>query len=152
MNIEPIRPEDIPSCVSLITTAFDRYVGCDYSREGKNTFSSFVTEEALLERFEKKNRMICARENGRIVGFQEVRDTNHICLFFVDPEYHSRGIGRALFEYSLAEIRRKHPEVREITVNSSIYAEPIYARLGFVQTAPPREKSGIKHVPMKYSL
>jgi GNAT superfamily N-acetyltransferase len=152
MDIEPIKPEDIPACVSLISTAFDGYVGYDYSREGKDTFYRFVNEEALLERFGKGNLMVCARENGRIVGFQEVRDTNHVCLFFVDPEYHFKGIGRALFEHSLGEIRRKHPGVKKITVNSSIYAEPIYAKLGFLRTAPVQEKDGITYVPMKYSL
>ena len=70
----------------------------------------------------------------------------HIALFFVDGNYHRRGIGRQLWNAVL-----KNNTATEISVNSSIYALEIYKKLGFEQIDDICESDGIKYVPMKYT-
>lgn len=70
---------------------------------------------------------------------------SHIALFFVDGAYHHQGIGRALWEAVLEE-----NEAKIITVHSSLYAEKIYKKLGFVQTGDVQNEDGIQYIPMIY--
>jgi predicted GNAT family N-acyltransferase len=57
-----------------------------------------------------------------------------------------------LFEYSLKKIIEQYPDIEKITVNSSPYAEKIYAGLGFNKVMDMQEKDGIKFVPMEYRI
>jgi predicted GNAT family N-acyltransferase len=71
---------------------------------------------------------------------------------FVAGDCTEKGIGRQLFKYVLQETKIKHPEITEMTVNSSSYAEKIYEQLGFKRTGDIQEKDGIWHIPMKYAI
>lgn len=72
-------------------------------------------------------------------------EESHIALFFVDGDYHCRGIGRMLWNAVLADSK-----ANEITVHSSLYAVEVYKKLGFVQTAGIQEDGGIQYIPMIY--
>jgi predicted GNAT family N-acyltransferase len=50
-----------------------------------------------------------------------------------------------MFEY----VRKRAPD-RTLTVNSSPYAVPVYAKLGFVPTDREQVQSGIRYTPMIY--
>ena len=49
-------------------------------------------------------------------------------------------------------IKQKNCDVKTISVNSSIYAENIYIKLGFRKINDIQEKNGIKYIPMKYKI
>jgi predicted GNAT family N-acyltransferase len=70
----------------------------------------------------------------------------------VDEQYQNRGIGKKLFDYALNEINNMYPGNKEITVNSSIFAEKIYTKLGFEKTAELQEQDGIQFIPMRYTI
>lgn len=152
ITLTNVTEDDINDCINLIRTTFDVFVGHEYSNEGRETFYSFIDASNMSQRLNKGHTMICAKVEGVVVGFQEIRDRNHIALFFVDPRYHGNGIGRKLFEHSKSDIIRNYPDVTEITVHSSLYAEKIYKRLGFTRTAEPQERDGIRYVPMKHRI
>ena len=65
-------------------------------------------------------------------------------MFFIHPNYHRKGIGRALFDFAMQE----HP-YWNVTVNSSTYAVPFYQSLGFSPLDAPRNYHGLVSVPMK---
>ena len=69
----------------------------------------------------------------------------HIALFFVDGKYHMQGIGRQLWNVML----RENPN-HELTVHSSLYAIPVYERLGFVKTGAIQTENGITYLPMVF--
>lgn len=84
--------------------------------------------------------------NNKIVGMMEVKENNHICLFFVDPDHHKQGIGKKLIDEIVKSLKEKSDF---ITVNSSTFAENIYRGYGFNRTDKIQEKDGIIFVPMK---
>ncbi len=87
-----------------------------------------------------------AYEGEKLVGVLASRNSlSHIALFFVDRDYHRRGVGRGLFETFLTQ-----SDAEKITVNSSPYAVEIYQRLGFAATAAEQTTNGIRYVPMQF--
>lgn len=70
------------------------------------------------------------------------RRGKHIALFFVDGKYHSQGIGKQLWEAMMKDPKTEH------TVHSSLYAIPVYEKLGLVKTGETRTEDGITYVPM----
>ena len=69
----------------------------------------------------------------------------HICFFFVDGEYHRRGIGSKLFK----RMREDFPS-QPITLNSSPYGLPFYKAIGFTATDSEQTVNGIRFTPMEY--
>ena len=152
ITIQNLTRTESESATELIRQTFDRFVGKEYSVEGRETFNRFVAPESIKKRIENGNPILCAKIRGKLVGLLEIRDENHIALFFVDEQYHKRGIGKKLFDYALNEINNMYPGHKEITVNSSIFAEKIYKKMGFEKTAELQEKDGIKFIPMRYTI
>ena len=68
----------------------------------------------------------------------------HISLFFIKKEFHRKGIGKQLFDYSQCDC-----PANEITVNSSTYAIRFYESLGFEKTNDRQQTNGISYTPMK---
>jgi GNAT superfamily N-acetyltransferase len=154
MNIELalLTLEEIDDYLALIREVYDEFVAIGYADEGNRTFYDFISMPETERRYRAGNLMVRARVDGAIVGAHEVRDANHIALFFVKKEYHGKGVGRAMFRYTLNAIRERHPDLAAITVNSSPYARGIYRKLGFVETADEQLKNGIRYYPMEYRI
>ena len=95
---------------------------------------------------EKKNiSFYAAIAGGRVVGVLGMRENNHIGYFYVNKNYHKRGIGRSLFE----RMKRDY-DLKEFTVNAAPYGIPIYTRLGFLPTDSEKNVNGVIFTPMKY--
>jgi predicted GNAT family N-acyltransferase len=105
-----------------------------------------------LERFSNGDVLLTAKTNNRIIGMIEVSDQNHICLLFVDKAWHGKGIAKRLVARAIATSREKDTELKYFEVNSSPYAERIYARMGFTKTADIQDVNGLKFIPMKMEL
>ena len=88
----------------------------------------------------------------KIVGMIDMKENHHICLFFVDSFYQRQGIGKALLDHALAYCLRSNPDVTTINVHASLFAVPIYKKLGFRQTQPEQIKNGIRFVKMVRQL
>lgn len=130
----------------FIRAVFDEFVGHDYSKEGNDVFYEFIRPESIAKRHVGGNLMLIAETGERIVGFIELRDGVHICVFFVAKEYQGKGIGRRLLEEML---NRTEGMADYMEVNSSPYAVPIYKAMGFRATDSQKEADGIKFVPMR---
>lgn len=68
-----------------------------------------------------------------------------MALFFVKGACHGRGIGRRLWNALLED-----SAANAVTVHSSLFAVPVYEKLGFVRLGPDCETDGIRYVPMRY--
>ena len=147
--VELLKKADINSVSLMITAIFDEFIGYDYSKEGKSTFKDYITPKNILERLDT-NKFYVAKNDTTIIGILEIRNNDHIALFFVDKKYHKKGIGKMLFNNYLNELNKMDTKIETITVNSSIYAVKIYERLGFKKTGELQEKNGIKFIPMAY--
>ena len=151
---EIIADNDLQQALTLVNAVFSEFVAVDYSEQGKITFENYLAvkyDEFSADLKSGKKRAWGYYEDEAVIGVSALRDASHIALMFVDKRYHRKGIARALFQHLLAEVRQNSAATK-ITVNASPYAEPIYARLGFIKTAERQEKDGIVFIPMEYSI
>lgn len=134
----------------LIKSVFEEYVAPDFSPEGVNNFMGFILPDSILKRKNSDRYfLITAKDNDKIVGMIEIRDYNHVCLLFVNKDYHNKGIAKQLYALSLEKCKKLKKDLIEIEVNSSRYAVPVYEKLGFKKTGEEQIKDGILFIPMK---
>lgn len=67
-------------------------------------------------------------------------EKSHIALFFVEGKYHRH------------EVAKVNCNSDKMTVNSSLYAVPVYAKLGFSQTDKEQVVNGMRFTPMELRL
>ena len=65
-------------------------------------------------------------EHERMVAFR-LLDGSHLAALFVDPQFHGRGVGRALVEDAL----RRHAELSTDVNEQNLRARGFYEHLGF---------------------
>ena len=142
MTIEEIK--NIEEALPLVWDVFCEYEAVQYPDSGKQAFWDAIHSKEYL----KTLHAYGAYEDEKLIGIMATRNEGkHIALFFVDGNFHRKGIGRSLWNTVL-----ENNTCKEITVNSSIYALEIYKKLGFVQMDDVCESDGIKFVPMKYEV
>lgn len=88
--------------------------------------------------------------DAQIVGVMAVREESHLFHFFVAESWQGKGLARSFWEH--ARQRAATVGIQRITVNSSLFAVPIYERFGFNKLGEKRETKGIAYVPMVVDL
>ena len=142
--------EDIPEAYSLVRKVYDEFVSNENNTQGNSIFYDFIKPEKAQKRLSEISFAIVAKVNTRICGIIEVKNNNHICLLFVKKNLHKHGIAKAMFKLAIDKcIQNKR---NYIDVNSSLYAVPIYKKLGFRKTENRKLINGIQFVPMLYSM
>ena len=136
----------------LVARVFEESVEPGFSPEGVQEFLGYAEPTALAQRAQDNHFVLVAATGDEIVGMIEVRNHDHVSLFFVDARVHQRGIGRELMQQALDSCRHNRPDLQQIDVNSSPYAVPVYERLGFRQAGAEQVKNGIRFVPMVLEL
>lgn len=142
MELRILSKEEKTSAMDLCWRVFLEFEAPDYPPQGVAAFRSYIEDAKAVDAL----TVLGAFDSGELTGVLGAEE-NHVALFFVDPAYHRRGVGRALFE-RLLEDRREET----LTVNAAPYAVEIYRRLGFhptdrEQVAP----DGIRYRPMERS-
>ena len=145
-----MRPGEETAACALVKAVFDQYVASDLGPEGIAEFFRFANPQAMAARSGPEQVLVVALHAGQLVGVLEVRSGSHLALLFVSLK--GRGIARELLRMAIAACRARQSRLSELTVNSSLYAQPIYERLGFIATGPARTSNGIIHVPMALTL
>ena len=109
-----------------VAVALEVYLQCgqdDFDDEGLEAFKSFIFNDERMNEL----RIYGAFEENRLVGIMGTKNKGkHISLFFINKDFHRKGIGKQLFDYSQYDC-----PANEITVNSSTYAIKFYESLGF---------------------
>jgi GNAT superfamily N-acetyltransferase len=136
----------------LILPLFNEYVSRDCDEQGRAVFHDFIEPERIWRRHNAGNLLLVALDDELVVGTIEIRDGNHVALFFVKKEYQNRGVGYSLLADAIRTCRTLDPTLAAINVNSSLYARPTYEHLGFRATGEPRKENGISYVPMSKDI
>ena len=148
-----MKPADVEQVSDLVRSAFDEFIGPDYTEQGVAEFHRYADPEAFRERVRGGSHFVMVAEvGGRLAGITEIRDCNHVALLFVGKQFHRRGIARGLFDRAVKQARVTRPDVERMTMNSSRYGVAAYEKLGFRQTGPERSVNGIVFVPMAMRL
>lgn len=141
-----IRKLDQTEFQQAATLALEVYLQCgqeDFEDEGLETFKSFMFNDELMNEL----RIYGAFEGNRLTGIMGTKNEGkHISLFFINKEFHRKGIGKQLFDYSQCDC-----PANEITVNSSTYAIKFYESLGFEKTDDKQQTNGLRYTPMKFT-
>lgn len=143
--------EEKAVCETVIKS-FNEFVAPDFCQEGIELFLSGVKPNLITERLKEGNIIAIAIADKKVVGVIEIRGMNHVCMFFVDGDYHQKGIGKGLLDYALKICQSVARSVSEVTVNSSPYAVQIYEKLGFKRISEEQIKNGIRFTPMVKKL
>jgi GNAT superfamily N-acetyltransferase len=151
IDIQLATPENVDLIHQLVKTTFDYNVAPDYSATGIQEFYKYIVPDAIKNRLNNKHFILLAKKNDKAVGIIEIRNNDHISMFFVLPDHQKEGIGKALLSKAI-ELMKENGDVKEISVNSSPNAQHAYERMGFVATEKEKEVHGIEFVPMKLSL
>jgi GNAT superfamily N-acetyltransferase len=134
----------------LVERGFDEFVKDDCTEEGAGVF--FEAVRYIL--FDKPDNyfVIVAKRDENVLGMIAVADHHHISLFFVDRAHQGKRIGRGLFEAALERCRATSPSLQAVDVHSSLFAVPIYERLGFRRQGGTELKNGIRFVKLVYMV
>jgi len=142
-KVELLQSKDVIFASTLIEKAFLESVAPTMSAEGVSTFKSGLTSDAINKRLQSGNKFVVCREEGKIVGVGESRNSNHLNLLFVEPTLQKAGIGRAILSELLSSLLEN-----EMTVNSSLNSVGAYEKFGFKKSGPESEVRGIRYQPM----
>lgn len=140
-NIRPLTKEESSQALQLSLEVFIASGKDDFNEEGLEVFKSFISDRQQVDELTLYGTFYQEKLIG-IIGLKN--KGKHISLFFVRPEYHREGIGKALFEYAVNAC----PST-EMTVNSSTYAIPFYQSLGFAVIGEKQNYHGLCSTPMR---
>lgn len=151
-KIQHANLEDWQEAMAVAWKTFLKYEADDYSQEGIDNFNDFITDTKLYQMFVKgEYQLICAYDQGNIIGFISIRNGNHISLLFVEEAYHRQKIATHLVDY-VKQYLRNTIKALLVTVNSSPYAVNFYHQIGFTNVSEEIEKDGIRYTPMELFL
>jgi GNAT superfamily N-acetyltransferase len=140
--------KDIPVVVELILRNWDEVLIHIHKKETFELFRSEVSPEWLEKQLYWKE-MYVLEDAGRVIatgsfanfGTDETPKMS-VSMFFVSPDYHSKGIGRMLLEHLFSSAISKN--IPWLHVPSSKNAIRFYERLGFIiDQIQPDEAVGI---------
>lgn len=140
MNIRQLNNGEYNEAVELSLKVFMECGATDFDDSGLNTFKDFIYNKSLMNEL----TIFGAFDDSELIGIIGTKNKGqHISLFFINPQYHRKGIGRLLFDYAYS-----NQTVEQITVNSSSFAVRFYENLGFTKAAEKQVTNGLRYTPM----
>lgn len=145
-RIRPAHADDLPAISAVCLAAFNAAVAPSLSATGVATFGSVAAADAFGARLLGDNHILVAEHENRIVGVVELKEGRHLAMLFVDPGCQGQGIGHALFQAVLPQLRTPTMSVR-----ASLNAVATYQRYGFVLDGEVGEFNGLLYQPLRYA-
>ncbi|WP_295568863.1 GNAT family N-acetyltransferase [uncultured Stenotrophomonas sp.] len=145
-RIRPAHADDLPAISAVCLAAFNAAVAPSLSATGVATFGSLAAADAFGARLLGDNHILVAEHENRIVGVVELKEGRHLAMLFVDPGCQGQGIGHALFQAVLPQLRTPTMSVR-----ASLNAVATYQRYGFVLDGEVGEFNGLLYQPLRYA-
>ena len=133
--------------ISDLVGGLSHYFLDDPSSPDGGPFLASITPEAFAERISAPNyQYILAESRDGVCGVVAMRDDIHLYHLFVDAKFHNQGVARELWRRVKAG-----SESSRFMVNSSLFAIPVYSRLGFAVAGDVQTKDGVTFQPMVYA-
>lgn len=152
MILRPATLDDIPALATLARESFVAKFGHLYQAEDLDAFlSEYRTESRYrTELLDPGTRITLALEGGKLLGYvllalgksfderplPHPRKPAFLSQLYCDPEATGRGIGTALMDWSMNEVRRWGADAVQLSVFSENFgAQRFYQRYGFEKIA-----------------
>ena len=150
-TLRPALVADAPAIVALIDDLMP-FLTLHPDGAGAEKFIEHCRQPAIEQYLSLPNYAYqLAHIDGALAGVVAMRDNTHLFHMFVPRALHRRGMARRLWQ-AARDASLARGGVTAFTVNSSLYALPLYTSLGFVATGPKVETGGIAFVPMRMEL
>ena len=146
LEIRPANLTDAGSISELVRSVAQSCLGAD-ARPILNTVSPATIESCIQNPIYS---YALGFLDGELVGMAAMREKKHFYHLFVSPEYHCKGIAKSLWQHLKSDAVSSG--INMFTVNSSIFAVPVYKKFGFLPTSEPQTKNGIHYVHMQLSV
>jgi ribosomal protein S18 acetylase RimI-like enzyme len=148
-DVRPFAPADADAVARLVREVFDEHVAPDFEPEGIAEMYAYISAAAIAERAQTYSTLV-AWEGPTVIGVIEVRNAEHVSMLFVRTLHMGRGIAAALMAHAQAICRAAGGAA--MTVNSSLYAQGFYERMGYAACSEPQRYHGFVFVPMEKQL
>ena len=148
IQYRPIKADDEEQAIDIVSTTFSEFVAPGFSDEGIAEFFKYANADAFRERARANHFTIVAQKSRDLIGLIEMRDNNHISLFFVRKQYQNMGVGKSLFKMAQKTCLKNRPDLEKMTVNASPNSVPAYEKMGFACDNTEQCVNGIRFVPM----
>jgi len=158
ITIRPMRLVDIEAVGALAGRIWRQYYpGIISQAKIEYILELMYTPPSLREQMEKGHRFWLVSLNGVLTGYVSAEMQGDVCYLhklYVDPATHGRGLGRALLEKAIAEMR---PKMMILGVNrGNIAAINFYFQHGFriveIKDIPIGSGFFMEHFIMKRTL
>ena len=133
ITLRPFRQDDAPALLALHRDTIRRVNSRDYSPEQIAAWASDDIDPADWGGRFAGQFVLVAEEDGRPVGFAELRADGHIGRVYVSADHQRRGIGRQLLAAVVAEARTF--ALARLFTEASITARPFFEAQGFTVLA-----------------
>ena len=145
MKIRKAETSDIDSVAALV-----RELSLYYLEDGQGElpgwFRATLTNSAFAGRFNDPEYFnFVAVIDGSVGGYVSIRRGFHLYHLFVSARLHNQGIAKLLWRHCVEQLK-----IEQCTVRSSLFAVPIYSKLGFIVSGNSDYKDGIGFQPMVY--
>lgn len=146
ISFRPAQVSDA-SAISRLIHSLASYIEDGVVNPEVESYFDTITPEAISERIAAPGFLyIVAEDHDGVCGVAGLRDSRHVYHLFVRQEMHRQGLARKLWERL-----RNSSNSSFFTVNSSLFAVPVYMRLGFVPTGEKQSRNGVTVQPMIYT-
>jgi GNAT superfamily N-acetyltransferase len=119
------------------------------SEKGAEAFLSTISETAILGYIaDPRFHYLAGYLGEELAGVAASRDNRHVYHLFVSPSHPRQELATSLWQH----IQRQSIDAGYtdgFTVNSSLYAVPVYRRWGFIAVGDTQIKDGIAFQPMR---
>lgn len=145
--IQPAQATDAPSVAELIQ-GVAHYFLASPSAAGAEGFLASLSPAAIAGYIDSPDFIyVLGFIEAQLVGVAALRDNQHVYHLFVRPDFHRLGIANRLWQ-QLKSQALAAGNSQGFTVNSSLYAVPVYAGFGFMPTGEAQARNGINFQPM----
>jgi ribosomal protein S18 acetylase RimI-like enzyme len=147
MDIRLAGPDDVQAISALIYGLTEKYVVTDFPARAGAALLVSMLPEGIRKHMLNGCRYHVAELDANIIGVIGVKDNKHLYHLFVAEEHQRRGIARRLWRSAEAACRAAG-HAAEFSVNSSLRAQAMYEKLGFVAQSTSRTRDGVVTIPM----
>jgi GNAT superfamily N-acetyltransferase len=151
MIFRPATVNDSAAISSLIYTLGQSFlVNADGS--GAERFWDSVSASSEASYIQSpRYQFTVAETSASLAGVIAVRDTTHLFHLFVATEHQRVGLAKKLWQQVLGTLHSNGYH-GPVTVNSSLSAQPVYERFGFLPTGSVTQADGIAFIPMSFTI
>ena len=128
--IRPFEQTDLPHLADIYRESI-RHLGNEhYSTEQITAWASHADDLKAFARWVREATTFVAVDNRRsCIGFGGLEESGRISALFVAPEWMRQGVGSALLERLMTEIRSCG--AYEATTEASEFSRPLFEKFGF---------------------